>query len=174
MKQVVKSISNARQTYDDSAETLNDNMKDILRRIKGISHKVGADADYETVGELKDNNELDEFKDTILNGFNDENSNAGAILLYLCSKVKDNKDTTCVLSDFFDEDTIMYYIGYIVALNAIGFTAIDIDMATKTIKSADIVDDLIDGAKQRIEIESKNKFIIEHKQKIDDYFATKE
>ena len=108
------------------------------------------------------------------NGFNDENSNAGAILLYLCSKVKDNKDTTCVLSDFFDEDTIMYYIGYIVALNAIGFTAIDIDMATKTIKSADIVDDLIDGANQRIKIESKNKFIIEHKQKIDDYFATKE
>lgn len=174
MKQVVKSISNARQTYDDSAETLNDNVKDILRRIKGISHKVGADADYETVGELKDNNDLDEFKDTILNGFNNENSNAGAILLYLCSKVKDNKDTTCVLSDFFDEDTIMYYMGYIVALNAIGFTVIDIDMTTKTIKSADIVDDLIDGAKQRIEIESKNKFIIEYKQKIDDYFAAKE
>lgn len=173
MKQVVNSISNAKQTYDYSAETLNEKMQDILKRVKGISYKVGADTDYETVGDLKGSSELDKFKDVVLSEFNNDNSNAGAVLLYLCTKIKETGQA-CNLKNLFEEDTIMYFFGYIVALNAIGFTAIDIDMTTKTIKSADIVDDLIDGAKQRIEIESKNKFIIEHKQKIDDYFAAKE
>ena len=178
MKQVVKSISNARQTYDDSAETLNDNVKDILRRIKGISHKVGADTDYENVGELKNvdagtSNEVDEFKEEVLTEFNKGNSNAGVIILYLCSKVKET-EKECVLSDIFTDDTIMYFAGYIIALNVIGFTAIEIDIATKTIKSADIVDDLIEGAERRLSGALKNKFIKEYKQKIDDYFSKTE
>lgn len=173
MKMAAQQVIKASKTYDSSAQMLDNNIKEILRCIKGISHKVGADTDYETVGELRDSDELDEFKDVVLSQFNDENSNAGAILIYLCSKVKET-EKTCDLRDFFGEDTFMYYFGYIVALNAIGFTAIDIDFTSKTIKAADVVETLIKGAKQRLESESDNKFIKENRQKIDDYFSVKD
>lgn len=173
MKTAAQQVIKASNAYDTSARILDKNIEEILRCIRGISHKVGADTDYETVGDLRDSDELDDFKDVILSGFNDENSNAGAILIYLCSKVKET-EKTCDLKDFFGEDTIMYYLGYIIALNAVGFTAIDIEFTSKTIKSADIVEDIIKGAKQRLERESDNKFIKENRQKIDDYFSAKD
>lgn len=177
MSGAVDSVRTATQAYDHTAESLQENIKEILRCIKGISHKVGVDADYENVGELKNvdtdtGSEVDKFKEEVISEFNNGNSNAGAIILYLCSKVKET-EKKCVLSDLFIDDTIMYFFGYIIALNVVGFTAIDIDIATKTIKSADMVEELARGAKHRLDIESKNKFIKEHKQKIDDYFSAK-
>ena len=179
MKTAAQQVIKASNAYDTSARILDKNIEEILRCIRGISHKVGADTDYETVGDLKGGNELDEFdeldefKNRILSGFNDENSNAGAILIYLCSKVKET-EKICDLKYFFGDDTIMYYLGYIVVLNAIGFTAIEMDFTSKIIKSVDIVDELIEGAKQRLKTESDNKFIKENRQKIDDYFSVKD
>lgn len=174
MKSAAQQVINASNSYDTSAKSLDKNIQEILRCIKGISYKVGADADYETIGGLKsvEEDDVDKFKDEVFSNFNEGNPNAGAVLLYLCSKINETGQP-CDLKELFAEDITMYYLGYIVALNAIGFTAIELDFAAQTIKTVDVVEELIEGAKQRMKIESKNKFIKVNKQKIDDYFSMK-
>ena len=68
----------------------------------------------------------------------------------------------------------MYYLGYLIALNAIGFTEAKVDFPAKTIKSAKVAEKVLDGVKARFKLEAENEFLIEHKQKIDNYFAAKE
>ena len=68
----------------------------------------------------------------------------------------------------------MYHVGFAIALNSIGMTTIVIDFNTNTIKHATIPALLESGIDARIakELEQKNEYIIEHKQKIDEYFAS--
>lgn len=180
MKSAAQQVVEASKSYEISAESLEKNIERIIQSIirEEFGRLLGAPTDYETVGDLQSvnnesNSRLNNFKEEVITKFNDGNSNAGAIILYLCSKVQET-GVSCDLMSIFPEDTIMYYWGYIIALNAIGFTAIDVDFSTKTIKTANVIKDIKAGALKRIEAEVNNDFITENKQKIDEYFAVKE
>lgn len=175
--EVGESVEKATGLYKQTADglrynvsLLQDNIERILNRIeKKIDTMSGDETEYEATIALKEQNK---FKDKIIKDFNKNNSNAGAVLIYLCSKIKET-GRPCDLKEIFSEENVMYYLGYVIALNGIGFTAADVDFSTRTIKSVDIVEDLVKGAKQRFELEVDNDFMKEYKQKIDDHFAVK-
>lgn len=177
LKSTAESVEEATGIYRQTADglqfnvrLLQDNIERILNRIeKKIDTISGDETEYEATVALKEQNK---FKDKIIKDFNKNNSNAGAILIYLCSKIKETGQP-CDLKEIFSEENVMYYLGYVIALNGIGFTAADVDFPTRTIKSVDIVEDLVEGAKQRFELEVDNDFMKEYKQKIDDHFAVK-
>ena len=177
LKSTAESVEEAtgiyRQTADGlqfNVKLLQDNIERILNRIeKKIDTMSGDETEYEATVALKEQNK---FKDKVIKDFNKNNSNAGAVLIYLCSKIKETGQP-CDLKEIFSEENVMYYLGYVIALNGIGFTAADVDFSTRTIKSVDIVEDLVEGAKQRFELEVDNGFMKEYKQKIDDHFAVK-
>lgn len=170
LNKAAEDVSKATISYESSAESLKENIQKILNEIGGIKNQMthnGVDTDYEATLERKVKND---FIDSIFTDFNKNNSNAGFIFIYLCSKIKET-GKKCNLNDIFTEDTIMYYIGYAIALNSVGFTVINIDFNTKTITKVELVDDIVKGALKRFEIESNNQFVIEQRQIIDQYFA---
>lgn len=177
LKSTAESVEEATGIYRQTADglqfnvrLLQDNIERILNRIeKKIDTMSGDETEYEATVALKEQNK---FKDKVIKDFNKNNSNAGAVLIYLCSKIKETGQP-CDLKEIFSEENVMYYLGYVIALNGIGFTAADVDFSTRTIKSVDIVEDLVEGAKQRFELEVDNDFMKEYKQKIDDHFAVK-
>ena len=174
---VGESVEEATGLYKQTADGLRHNVSllqnNIARILNRIEQKIdtmnGKEEEYEATVALKERNK---FRNKIIEDFNKGNSNAGAILIYLCSKIKETGQP-CDLKEIFSEENVMYYLGYVIALNGIGFTAADVDFSTRTIKSVDIVEDLVEGAKQRFELEVDNDFMKEYKQKIDDHFAVK-
>ena len=167
-------VGEVTRLYKESADDLQGDVRIlqkklglILKRLDtAITYMQGKEGDYEvTKSSLLRDTELN----PIIDKFNNSNSNAGVIIIYICSKVQET-NMPCNLSKLFSED-IMYYLGYIIALNAIGFTVAEVDFSTKTIKSAKVAEKVLDGVKARFKLEAENEFMIEQKQKIDSYFS---
>ena len=173
MKDAALQVSAASKLYDETAKNLDGNIQRILEAIVEVKRELGTVKDYQTNGESERFKAVSvrQFKKDFISHFNDVNSNVGAVLIYLCSKIKETGQT-CKLEELFAEYTIMYNIGYMIALNAIGFTSVEMDIHTREIKSADVVEDIVQGAMQRFDKEKNNDFIKENRQKIDDYFSS--
>ena len=174
LQETADKVENITDSYKQTADDLQGNVRILQRNLKlilerldtAITYMQGKEGDYEvTKSSLLRDTELN----PIIDKFNNSNSNAGVIIIYICSKVQET-NMPCNLSKLFSED-IMYYLGYIFALNAIGFTVAAVDFSTKTIKSAKVAEKVLDGVKARFKLEAENEFMIEQKQKIDSYFS---
>lgn len=174
LQTTVKRVGEVTRLYKESANDLQGDVRIlqgklglILKRLDtAITYMQGKEGDYEvTKSSLLRDTELN----PIIDKFNNSNSNAGVIIIYICSKVQET-NMPCNLSKLFSED-IMYYLGYLIALNAIGFTEANVDFPAKTIKSAKVAEKVLDGVKARFKLEAENEFMIEQKQKIDSYFS---
>lgn len=165
-----KKVEDATSSYKESADSLQENIMKIITRLDGISAKVGAGSDYENKVRMDVQAQI---ADAIYKDFCNNASFAGCMLAYACCKIQATKKTFKI-DGVFSSDAVMYHVGFAIALNSIGMTTIVIDFNTNTIKHATIPALLESGIDARIakELEQKNEYIIEHKQKIDEYFAS--
>jgi uncharacterized protein YoxC len=167
VKKVPDSLKETNNNLQKEVQLLHDHLDTIITKINETIHEIkGKEQDYKVVSGRTVTN----FKKDVIDNFNKTNSKAGVIFIYLCHKVEETKQP-CELSELFPKEIVMHYFGYITALNAIGFTKVDVDFKTKAITSAKVVPNVFDGVLNRIKSESSNEFMKTYKQKIDDYFS---
>lgn len=169
LEEAAISVERASNQYEVTAESLHDNIDRILRKLDGIEAKVGLGIDYEN--KIKEKAQI-QLAEGTLNYFVRQSPPAGILIFYACFKQEESKKELDLRS-VFDEDKAMYYAGFVIAVNSIGISQINIDLETMTIKNVLLyaqMKDLIDS-RVRDEIEKENSFVIETKTKIDKYFS---
>lgn len=169
IKGATDNIASATSAYSKTADSLQENIQKILDKLDGISAKVDAGPDY--VNNVK-TAARDELAVAILTDFSKNAPPAGCLLLYACCKVQRVKKSLR-LSDLFPNDMLMYYVGFSYAMNSIGAAQIFMNMETTEVTKSIVGQHLESCILERIQTEVAvgNQFVIEHKQKIDEYFA---
>jgi len=159
-------VSNATSSYEESAETLQENIKKIINAIGRVEEKTDRLLNEGVTSKMNTNDSFSEFDlKKYTEGFIGASSKLGVMLLYACMRSKD-RGSTFDLS-LFGEDNAIYCYGYFIATVSTGLITGNIDFDSKKISMTSYVSELSEAIDSWLGDHKEDEFVEDTKKKID-------